>query len=29
LHTNTPSLGYWLVGGGALGVLIGLVALLA
>jgi hypothetical protein len=29
LHLNSPSLGYWLVGGGVLGVLIGLVALLA
>ena len=28
LHTHTPRIGYWLVGGGVLGLLIGLVALL-
>jgi hypothetical protein len=29
LHTNAPTLGYWLAGGGLLGALIALAALLA
>ena len=28
LETNTPRMGYWFVGGGVIGLLIGLVALL-